>query len=168
AARPDDGRRGPSRPGCRCAWGRAGSAPSDVIPRTAARSIAPVTAGTDGLQHLLRMLLRARHLLPVSLHLSVGTDPHGRANDPDGLLAVHHLLAVGAVRLHRLAVGIRRQREGQPVLLDELLMRGRGVGGNADPDPASLLSLTPPFGSSLHPARNPHAPFVHPAVAAFG
>src|SRR5450631_1174277 len=46
------------------------------------------------------------------LDLAVRSDDERRPDHPDGLLAVHHLLAVGAVSLEHHAVGVGQQREG--------------------------------------------------------
>src|ERR1035437_7089322 len=59
----------------------------------------------------IRMRLGVGDLLPMLLHAAVRANPYGGANDADDLLAVHHLLAVGAVRLHHLAVGVGKQLE---------------------------------------------------------
>src|SRR4029078_13316142 len=72
-----------------------------------------ISPRTQGFEDLGGMLFRARPPGPVLLHLAVRADPHGRADHADHLLAVHHLLAVGSVLLHHLAVGVGEQRERQ-------------------------------------------------------
>src|SRR5437588_3194209 len=80
---------------------------------------------------------------PVLLHLPVGPDPDGRTDDADGLLAVHHLLAVSAVSLHHAPVGVAQQRIRKLVLRRELAMRLRGVRGYTDDDGVGFLNLLP-------------------------
>src|SRR5262245_28898153 len=68
-----------------------------------ARSIAKPESSTASLErgeHRIRVRLGLGHARPVLLHPAVRTDPHRRADDAFGLLAVHDLVAVGAVRGH--------------------------------------------------------------------
>src|SRR5262245_15768902 len=70
----------------------------DPKPRTWRRG----SAAADRGEHLRRMIGRARHAGPVLLDLAVGADPHRRTDDALDLLAVHHLLAEGAIGGHHL------------------------------------------------------------------
>jgi dienelactone hydrolase len=89
------------------------------------------------------MLRRIRHARPVLAHDAVGADPHRRADHALGLLAVHHLLPVGAPGLHHLAVGIGEQLKREPILAGELRVRGRAVGGDAEDRHILALKLLP-------------------------
>src|SRR6185369_8579609 len=88
------------------------------------------------------MRVGLRHARPVLLDDAVGPDPHGRADDAGHLLAVHHLLAVGAVRRHGLLRRVREQGERQLVLGAELLVRRAVVGRDTEHHrPALLVGL---------------------------
>src|SRR2546426_8734129 len=93
--------------------------------------------------HLLGVLGRVGHLLPVLADDAVGADPHRRADHALGLLAVHHLVAVGSPRRHDLAIGVGEQRERQPVLLRELRVRLARIRRDAEHHDARLLQILP-------------------------
>src|SRR5512138_3840169 len=94
-------------------------------------------------EYFRRMLGRARHPPPSAAYPAVGADPDGRADDARHLLAVHGLLAPGAVGAHDAAVRIREQGEGQAVLLSEAPMACGIVGRDAEDDGAELAQLIP-------------------------
>ena len=59
----------------------------------------------------------------AELDLALGVDDDRRPDDAGHLLAVQRLLAPRAPRLQNLALGVRGQREGQVLALDELRQR---------------------------------------------
>src|SRR5262245_55127039 len=68
-----------------------------------ARSIAkPARSATslEGGEHRVRVRLGLGHACPVLPHPAIRANPHGGADDPLGLLPIHHLVAIGAVGAH--------------------------------------------------------------------
>src|SRR5262249_48065995 len=59
-----------------------------------------------GFEHLVGVFGRVGHAGPMAADSSVRSDPHGRANDSDGLFSVEGLLAVRPVLLHHLVIRI--------------------------------------------------------------
>src|SRR5689334_24707854 len=75
-----------------------------VAPACRSRSCA---TSAHRVPHLFGMLRGVGHLLPMFSDDPIGADPRRRANDALRLLAIHHLVAVGAPLLHHAPVGIR-------------------------------------------------------------
>src|SRR5216683_1329648 len=84
-----------------------------------------------GLQHLVDMAGHL-HLVPDLGHGAGLVDQEGGALDAHVLAAVEALLDPGAVLRADLAVLVRHQREGEPVLLLELVVLLHAVLGDAD------------------------------------
>src|SRR6185369_40246 len=83
------------------------------------------------LQHLLVVAVDA-DLLPHLAHGSRGVDQEGRALDAHGLLAVHVLLAPGAIGFGDLVIGVGEEGEVEGVLVAELAVTRHVVGGDAE------------------------------------
>src|SRR5262249_16104420 len=70
-------------------------------------------------------------------------DPHAGADDPHGLLSVHHLLAISAPVFHDFLVGVTEKSERNLEFATEFLVGLAAVGRDAEQDRARLLQILP-------------------------
>jgi len=92
-------------------------------------------------QHFLRVSVRFHFVKHVG-NLSVRADDKGSALYPHHLLAIHVLLFHDAESVGHLLVGVRKQGVGQVVLLLELFLPLRRIGGDAQNHGPGFLQLT--------------------------
>src|ERR1041385_8714430 len=122
--------------GRRSSTGDATAIKSSCEPPRGQRRRSP--EGLDRLDDLVGVSLHA-DLGPVLHDLAVLADEDGGPDDALHLLAVHDLVAPGAIGLEDAAVGVAEQGKSEAVLVAELAVRGDRVLAGAEHDGAELL-----------------------------